>query len=144
MKKWLIQFLLGSVLGVVGIAGGWAAQANLQWDYGQTTGFSGFKGYCSATSGTWPATASFTTGPTVKTAQVTYTGRVYCVVRAFDATGESADSNVLTFIERPTNLREASQSVSFDPSRERVAMRARIVDKETGEVLSEVTAQAGN
>jgi len=116
-----------------------AAQTAVQWDYSQTTGFSGFKGYCAPTPGPWPSTPTFQTGPTVKQATVTYTGRVHCIVKAYDSIGESEPSNILTFIEKPSNLREVSQSVQFDPLLERVEMHARILDKTTGGLVSETS-----
>lgn len=138
MSKWLVGLLLLAFPCLVG-----AAQVSAQWDYPAGTSITGFKLYCSTTSGTWPGTPTATTPAATKTANITFTGRTYCVVRAYDAVGESGDSNILALLEAPGNLRTASQSVQFDPATEKVAMTARIISLTTGQVLSEVTSEAG-
>lgn len=118
-----------------------AETVTLTWDYGTTTGITGFKLYCTPTNGTWPGTPTATIPvASPKQANFTFTGRQWCTVRAYDATGESSNSNVLALLEGPTGLRVASLSVQFNPTREKVTIKAVITDVLTGEVLSEVSS----
>lgn len=80
----------------------WSAQQSLAWDYGATP-VTGFKLYCGTVSRTYAASPVATVNASVKTAAVTFPqGRQYCAVRAYDAAGESPDSNEVTFIDAPT------------------------------------------
>lgn len=83
-----------------------AGQESLAWDYTAGATVTGFKGYCGTVSGQYAAQPAWTVGAQVRTVTATFpAGRQYCVVRAYDAAGESGNSNEVTFIERPGNLR---------------------------------------
>lgn len=98
-----------------------AAQESFAWDYGTGT-ITGFKFYCSATAGSYPATPLATTTAAVKQVTVTLpAGRQYCVVRAYDAAGESGNSNEVSVLERPSNLRVVV-SLVWDETRQMYAL----------------------
>lgn len=101
MKKLLLAALL--VFPFAAFAG----QTTLAWDYPTDANHTGFRVFCGRTAATISATPVADVGATLRTASVSLpNGRNYCVARAYDAVGESANSNAVTFIDRPTNMRE--------------------------------------
>lgn len=123
--KWAIILTAGSVAFVVlaflaTLAH--AGQESLAWDYPAGANVSGFKGYCGTASKQYAAAPAWTVAATARTVTATLpAGRVYCIVRAYDALGESGDSNEITLIERPTNLRVTIVTVKWDEENRRVS-----------------------
>jgi hypothetical protein len=127
MAKWALILVSGTVALVI-IAGLMASLANagqegLAWDYPAGTNITGFKGYCGAAKGVYGATPVWTVPAANKTVTITLPGgRQYCVVRAYDAEGESGNSNELALLERPGNLRTTIVVVRWDEENRRVTM----------------------
>lgn len=93
---------------------------NLAWDYpaSPVPVPSGFKTYCGDATGVYTTTPLGTAGSTARTMQVTTpTGSTkFCVLRAFDAYGESPNSNEITLKvpakpPTPTNFRGTMEPV---------------------------------
>ena len=98
-----------------------AAQETFAWDYGAGA-ITGFKFYCGTAPGAYGTTPLATTTATVKQVTVTLpAGRQFCVVRAYDATGESGNSNEVSVLERPSNLRVVV-SLVWDDARQMYAL----------------------
>ena len=110
LRKVIRALFLLEAAALVGLGILYAPRANagsetLIWEYPTGTTITGFKGYCGTSAGQYSATPTWTVAASSKTATVTFpAARQYCVVRAYDATGESGNSNEVTFLERPTNL----------------------------------------
>ena len=83
-----------------------SAAETLQWDYPTGVSITGFKVYCAKPGAALPSLPTVTVPATERTATVqTQLGRVNCVAKAYDADGESGPSNSVSYIERPTNLK---------------------------------------
>jgi hypothetical protein len=121
---WFALGLVASALAaIIAISVAHAGQEGFAWDYPVGTNVTGFRGYCGAASGTYATAPAWTVPAANKTATVTLpAGRQYCVVRAYDALGESGNSNEVTLIERPGNLRVTVVTVRWDEENRRVTM----------------------
>jgi hypothetical protein len=91
---------------------------NLAWDYPASPSPipDGFKTYCGDTSGNYSTTPLGAVGSTARAMQVTTPAgsTKWCVLRAFDAYGESANSNEIKLAvppkpPTPTNFRGTMQ-----------------------------------
>lgn len=98
MKKLLLALLLLIPLSVN------ADTLNVTWDVVTTgtdglpvVGLQGYKVYVSTTAGTYGTTPKATTTSNATTITQVGAGKYYAVVRAYNAIGESANSNEVTF-----------------------------------------------
>lgn len=97
MKKLLVLLML---------AGPAYAAETLQWDYPSGVAIQGFNLYCAKPGDAWPSLPTVSVPAVARQATVqTQLGRVNCIVKAYDQDGESGNSNVVSYVERPTNLR---------------------------------------
>lgn len=84
-----------------------AEQKNFEWDpvtqdiEGNTIAVTGYRLYLSNTTGAYPNPAAITVATPTASVNVTAPGTYYAVVRAYNAVGESANSNEVSFVIAP-------------------------------------------
>jgi hypothetical protein len=112
-----MRIILAALLCAAGIAS--AEVYNLQWDYPANPQPvpSGFKSYCGDVTGTYASSPAGTAGATVRTMQLTTPAgsTKFCIVKAFDAYGESTPTNEVKLAvppkpPAPTNLRATMEA----------------------------------
>ncbi len=84
-----------------------AEQKSFEWDpvtqdiEGNTISVSGYRLYLSNATGAYPNPAAATVATPSATVNVTAPGTYFAVVRAYNAVGESANSNEVSFVIAP-------------------------------------------